>query len=89
VSDVLKFESIEFCDSCGSENVKVYDSRIPAEIRIRHKKCLMCGNRFTTYEIRKEDVEKLLNCDRCKEQLINIGYEVSTIIKQLKVSEKQ
>ncbi len=80
----MKFESVEFCALCGCDNVKVYDSRIHNEIRIRHKKCLICGNRFITYEIRKEDVEKLQHCNNCKEQLINISDEVNTIIKQLK-----
>ena len=41
------------CPSCGSEDIKVVDSR-PVEdnnsIR-RRRECLACHNRFTTYEI--------------------------------------
>ncbi len=41
------------CPSCGSEDIKVVDSR-PVEdnnsIR-RRRECLTCHNRFTTYEI--------------------------------------
>ena len=41
------------CPSCGSEDIKVVDSR-PGEdnnsIR-RRRECLTCHNRFTTYEI--------------------------------------
>ena len=41
------------CPSCGSEDIKVVDSR-PVEdnnsIR-RRRECLMCHNRFTTYEV--------------------------------------
>ena len=41
------------CPSCGSEDIKVVDSR-PVEdnnsIR-RRRECLVCHNRFTTYEV--------------------------------------
>ena len=41
------------CPSCGSEDIKVVDSR-PVEdnnsIR-RRRECLECHNRFTTYEV--------------------------------------
>ena len=41
------------CPSCGSEDIKVVDSR-PVEDNnsiLRRRECLTCHNRFTTYEI--------------------------------------
>jgi transcriptional repressor NrdR len=41
------------CPSCGSEDIKVVDSRPVDEnnsIR-RRRECLTCHNRFTTYEV--------------------------------------
>ncbi len=83
----MKFLVIDVCDKCGGGNLVVHDTRTVNNIRMRRRRCIECNNRFTTYEIRKEDVEKLQYSNNCKEQLINIGNEVSTMIKQLAESE--
>lgn len=55
-----KLKSILECDKCGSDQIKVYNSRETMGIRWRGRECMDCGNRFTTYEISKEDLDKLL-----------------------------
>ena len=63
-SELLKkFKDITFCDNCGEEQIIVHDTRIIEGIRRRRRICTICGNRTTTYEIRKEDFEMLLNRD--------------------------
>lgn len=63
-SELLKkFKNIMLCDNCGEEQIIVHDTRIIEGIIRRRRICTECGNRTTTYEIRKEDFEMLLNRD--------------------------
>lgn len=50
------------CDKCGSEQIKIYDSRVSIGTRWRARECVDCGNRFTTYEVSSEDYKFLLDC---------------------------
>ena len=43
----------------GSELYKA--GRAYGSVQTRRRECLDCGERFTTYEIRKEDLERLAN----------------------------
>lgn len=50
--------NVFICDHCGLEQLAVISSRKMDKGFIRRrKKCLNCGNRMTTYEIRSEDFE--------------------------------
>ena len=61
-SELLKkFKNIVFCEQCGKEQIMVHDTRMIEGIKRRRRICAMCGNRTTTYEISKEDFEKLMN----------------------------
>lgn len=61
-SELLKkFKNIVFCEQCGQEQIMVHDTRMIEGIKRRRRICAMCGNRTTTYEISKEDFEKLMN----------------------------
>lgn len=42
------------CAECGSDDVKVYDSRPHKKLDcvVRHRKCSDCGEKFKTLEIR-------------------------------------
>lgn len=55
-----EFKDITFCERCGNESISVNDTRIVSKIRRRRRICTLCGHRITTYEISKEDLEKLL-----------------------------
>jgi transcriptional repressor NrdR len=39
-----------FCPSCGDENTKVIDTRPDPLGRTRHRRCVACGQRFSTVE---------------------------------------
>ena len=58
---IKKFKNIVFCEQCGQEQIMVQDTRMIEGIKRRRRICAMCGNRTTTYEISKEDFEKLMN----------------------------
>lgn len=47
------------CQHCGSDNLSVVATRPSAERIYRRRKCLDCGNMFTTYEYSKEYFEKI------------------------------
>lgn len=51
------------CKKCFSENTRVWDIRDGIDCtngrRFRRRKCLDCGNRWTTVELYYEDFEKL------------------------------
>jgi len=55
-----EFKNIMHCDNCGNEQIMVHDSRMIGGVRRRRKICNVCGNRTTTYEISKEDLELLI-----------------------------
>ena len=60
-SELLKkFKNILLCDNCGKEQIVVYDTRITEGMIRRRRICTECGNRTTTYEISKEDFEKIM-----------------------------
>lgn len=46
------------CPSCGSESLKVIDSRKTTDSIRRRRRCKDCGERFTTYETISETPEK-------------------------------
>lgn len=77
------FKSILHCDNCGSYNLKVYNSREHRRIRWRARECLMCGTRFTSYEIRKEDFEELVQLRKCKKALITTMGLMTEIINKM------
>ena len=79
----VEFKSVLNCDKCGSNNLKVYNSRESNEIRWRARECLMCGNRFTSYEIRKEDLDDLLQLRKCKNSLSIIKDLIDAIINKM------
>lgn len=54
------FKDILVCDKCESEEIMVHDTRIIQGIKRRRRICAICGNKTTTYEISKEDLELLL-----------------------------
>lgn len=54
-----EFKNIMRCEKCGLEQNFVHDSRMVGGIRYRRKICNSCGYRMTTYEISKEDLERL------------------------------
>lgn len=58
---VLKtMQSVARCKECGIEDISIIDSRFTLDSTIRRRKvCNKCGCRFTTYEVRKEDLEAL------------------------------
>lgn len=43
------------CPKCGSTSLSCIDSRPINETIRRRRKCMKCGQRFSTYEIRTED----------------------------------
>ena len=46
------------CPVCGKNQTKVVDSRpINGSVR-RRRKCLICGHRFTTFEVISDEEEK-------------------------------
>lgn len=47
------------CPHCGADHQIVIDSVHNAERIRRRRKCLDCGNRWTTYEYSKEYFEKI------------------------------
>jgi transcriptional regulator NrdR family protein len=66
------------CPRCGSTNVSVVDSR-PKENHIwRRRKCLECGEKYTTYEVDAKLFEKI----KAKAEAID------TLKSALKVLEK-
>lgn len=69
-----KLKSVAVCEECCSEQMYVYETRTVNGIKRRRRICCTCGNKTTTYEIIKEDLERLLmkeNNDECK------GYETN------------
>lgn len=55
-----KFKSILCCDKCGAEQILIKDTRMIDGIKRRRRVCNVCGSKTTTYEISKEDLERLL-----------------------------
>ena len=55
------FSSVKECNKCLGE-LRIVDTRVHLETGIvkRKRKCVDCGNIFTTYEIRQEDLEDVL-----------------------------
>ena len=58
---VLKtMQSVTKCEECSTEDISIIDSRFTLDSTIRRRRvCNKCGCRFTTYEVRKEDLEAL------------------------------
>ena len=54
------------CPKCGSSyQSRVTDKRdTPDDIIRRHRECLKCGERYTTYEIKVSRCEKLLELEK-------------------------
>jgi transcriptional regulator NrdR family protein len=51
---------INVCPKCHSVAVKIIDSREEADgTRIRRRKCIICGKRWSTREIHLDDFEEL------------------------------
>jgi len=55
--------AINFCEHCLSErSVLVTDTRQSEKFSgavLRRRRCSNCGHRFTTYEVRVDDLEKI------------------------------
>ena len=78
-----KLKGVLTCDKCGSYNLHIYNSREFNETRWRTRECLMCGNRFSSYEIRKEDYEKIKQFNSCKGFLTDIRDSINAIIEKM------
>ena len=50
--------NVFICGNCGNDKLDVVDSRNADGVRRRRKRCPICDNRFTTYEIDEEDYKK-------------------------------
>lgn len=59
MKDYNDISNIVTCCSCGCAQYEVTDSRRNTII-MRRRKCLNCGNRIITYEISKNDFERLI-----------------------------
>lgn len=60
-SSMLKrLKDVVVCEDCRGEQLFVYDTRTIDGIKRRRRICCTCGNKTTTYEISKEDLERLL-----------------------------
>lgn len=80
-------KSTIICEKCGSTHLKTCDSRETMGIKRRCKRCLDCGDKFTTYEIHKDDFIKTINCIRIMDketielllEFSELGQKVSKI----------
>lgn len=53
-ASAIKSRCVSDCDECGSDS-SVYDSRkSPRGFILRQRKCLSCGFRWSTYEVRDD-----------------------------------
>ena len=82
-AEKLKFKNILYCDKCGSHNVRIYNSRESDGIRWRARECSMCGNRFFTYEIRKEDLDDLIQRENCKKYLMRVRDVINKMLEKM------
>lgn len=66
------------CPYCGQSESKVVDSRksnrITREIACiyRRRKCVNCNHRFTTYEVREDDMKSFIAYRKAQEFLAKV-----------------
>ncbi len=51
------------CPYCGNENSRVIDSRPSEDRKRRRRQCVVCGRRFTTYEIVEQPLRIVVKRD--------------------------
>lgn len=77
------------CPKCSSESVKVTDSRFDAGPIRRRRCCLNCEHRWTTYEIREDDMRTLIEYRREPKTLTLALYSaqdaISSLLKRISV----
>ena len=69
-----KFNDIMYCEACGFEQISVIDTRMVCGVRRRRRVCNACGKRTTTYEISREDFERMFEEEEQKG--ITICYSI-------------
>lgn len=52
-------KNIQICSKCNSKKISCVDTRRCKGYTRRRRMCLVCGNKFTTYEISEEDFKHI------------------------------
>ena len=63
--------NIRICKNCGSKKFETVDSRGNSCSIRRRKKCINCGERFTTYEIDENDFAYFQNFENERNKIID------------------
>lgn len=71
------------CPNCTAERVKVLDSRFDVGPIRRRRLCLNCQHRWTTYEIREDDLGRLIECRSSPKTLTLALYSAQDAISSL------
>ena len=53
----MKLHSVFECPKCGSDNLTVCDTRKRNNVIWRRRRCLDCGEKFSTTEIMADDLD--------------------------------
>ena len=76
------------CPFCNYEDTKVVDSRPSEEKKRRRRECVMCGKRFTTYEVVEKPLLMVYKRDGSFEPFdkVKLLKGIQTAIKKRPVS---
>jgi transcriptional repressor NrdR len=61
------------CPHCGKGRNEVIDTRISNDTIRRRRVCWNCHQRFSTYEILKDDYKRLLNCKKVVDYMAKVA----------------
>lgn len=73
--------NIRICKNCGSKKFETVDSRGNSCSIRRRKKCISCGERFTTYEIDENDFVYLQNIMNERKNIMTFLEKTQETIK--------
>lgn len=68
------------CEKCSSDT-KIYESRYNPDLDIVRRRhcCLKCGHRFTTYEMRSDQMQKIMKSLFGKEIVMDIAKQIGKV----------
>ncbi len=87
VSGLVSLHQFKECISCGEPKAKVKESRKVFDGIRRRYECLVCGCRYTTYEVGSDVYEELRSLRSKFSQLQQIFGEVNPPLQQVSIPE--
>lgn len=76
-------KNVRVCPACGSQQVKIYNSREHGGTFRRSRECLACGHRYQTAEIAVDDLKELGSNEALYKSLLNLEKKKAEILEEV------